>query len=413
MNTTTGARPETVAHYAAQVRAHLVGMSPEQVDDLTDGLEADLADALADVDGSTAPGSTDGAVVPDLVARFGPPAEYARELRAAAGLPEPDALPRAGGPRAALSRSRARWRVRAERALGRLRAQPWWPGVRDLGLSVRPLWWLLRAWVVYQVLMQTLTSGWGRGGWTPSNVPTFLLLVAVLLVSVQWGRGLWVPRRLHLLPRAVSVGALVLALPALVWAANASAPVTYVYEEGYQADGVWVDGVQVSNLFVYDAEGNPLRDVQVYDDRGQAVRTTTDDGWGSWSLPGVASPWSFVPAADEDGRDRWNVYPLLGAPQEDFDWQGLQGEQKPWEGLTTEPRTPPLPFAKAPALVERETVGDAVDEPQATPEAQPSAAPSEAPTGASTGAAADAAAQDEGPASGAESAADPAVTPAP
>lgn len=415
MNTTTGSRPGTVGHYAAQVRAHLVGMSPEQMDDLTDGLEADLADALADDGGSVAPGP-DG--LPDLVTRFGPPSEYARELRAAAGLPEPEVVPHGGGPRAAWQRARVRWRRRGARALGSLREQPWWPGVRDLGLSVRPLWWLLRAWVVYQVLMQTLTSGWGRGGWAPANVPTFLLFAGVLLVSVQWGRGLWVPRRLRLLPRAVSVGALVLALPALVWAANASAPVSFAYaEEYYQPDGVWVDGVQVSNLFVYDAEGNPLQDVQIYDDRGQPVRTVTD-GWASWSMPGVSAPWMFVPAADEDGRDRWNVYPLLGAPDDEFDAAAWEYGQEPWETLRTDPRTPPLPFAKAPALVEREGAGDA----DATPEARPSEAPTTSATKAPGDAAtddspdaadADPAAEDESPAPEADAGVDPAATPAP
>ncbi len=376
MNTTTGARPGTVTHYAAQVRAHLVGMSADQVDDLTDGLEADLADALADVEGT--PGVPGAAEQPDLVARFGPPAEYARELRAAAGLPEPDALPRAGGPRAALSRSRERWRRRTERWVAGLQAQPWWPGVRDLGLSVRPLWWLLRAWVVYQVLMQTLTSGWGRVGWAPTNLLTLLLFAGVLLVSVQWGRGLWTPRRMHLLPRAVGVGALVLLLPALVWAGNASQQVTYAYAEEYgQEDGVWVEGQQVSNLFVYDAEGNPLQDVQIFDDRGRAVETVTDGWWQSWSLPGVTQPWSFVPATDEDERDRWNVYPLRGAPDEEFG-DVYSGDAEPWTTLVGEPRTPPLPFAKAPALVEREEAGTTTEAPGAGSAA--TAAPSTGPS---------------------------------
>lgn len=409
MNTVTGARPVTVADYAAQVRAHLVGMSPEQVDDLTDGLEADLADALADA-GGTAPADPVGQ--PDVLARFGPPAEYARELRGAAGLPEPDAVPRTGGLRAALSRARARWRRWQERAVARLEERPWWPGVRDLGLSVRPLWWLLRAWVVYQLLMQTFTRGWGRGGWTPANVPTFLLFVGVLLVSVQWGRGLWAPRRLPLLVRAVSVGAMILAYPALVWAANASAPVTYYSENEYvPQDGVWVDGMQVSNLFVYDAEGNPLSGVQVFDDRGRAVRTVTDS-WMSWSLPGVQAPWMFVPAADEDGRDRWNVYPLLGAPEEDFDAAAWGNRQEPWETLRTEPRTPPLPFAKAPALVEREAADD-TDATQQTPGDGPTTSATPAPAEEPGDGPTDASAQDAVPDPEGAVPADPAATSAP
>ncbi|RMI02417.1 HAAS signaling domain-containing protein, partial [Cellulomonas triticagri] len=78
-----GTGPATVADYAAEVRTHLADLPQDQVDDLTDGLEADLADALADPTGRPAD------MPPGLTARFGAPAEYARELRAAAGLPDP------------------------------------------------------------------------------------------------------------------------------------------------------------------------------------------------------------------------------------------------------------------------------------------------------------------------------------
>lgn len=45
-----------VRSYAAQVRDHLADLAPEQVEDLTDGLEADLAEALADSAGPVATG---------------------------------------------------------------------------------------------------------------------------------------------------------------------------------------------------------------------------------------------------------------------------------------------------------------------------------------------------------------------
>ena len=112
-------------------------------------------------------------------------------------------------------------------------------------------------------------------------------------------------------------------------------------------DGVVVDGMQVSNLFVYDAEGNPLTDVQVYDDRGRPVRTTFDNGFDQYWFPEATEPWSFVSRVDSDGRARWNVYPLQGAPTSEFtyDDEGLQ--VLPAGSSAT---TPPWPFAKAPAL---------------------------------------------------------------
>ena len=67
-----------VAGYAAAVRRSLVDLGPDQVDDLTDDLEADLADALAD--------ERHNAHGRGVLEQFGPPEEYAAELRAAAGL---------------------------------------------------------------------------------------------------------------------------------------------------------------------------------------------------------------------------------------------------------------------------------------------------------------------------------------
>ena len=67
-----------VAGYAAAVRRGLVDLGPELVEDLTDDLEADLAEALAD-ERHVAHGR-------GLLEQFGPPEDYAAELRAAAGL---------------------------------------------------------------------------------------------------------------------------------------------------------------------------------------------------------------------------------------------------------------------------------------------------------------------------------------
>ena len=339
-----------VADYAARVRTHLAGLPQDQVEDLTDGLEADLADALAD----ESAGAAGAAGAPgDLVARFGDPADYARELRLAAGLPEPAPTrpargPRAWGPALAGSVRSGRRRMAAD-----LDAQPWWPPVRDFLVAVRPVWWFARAWIVYEVLV--LATG-RRSGWVPRDLVQLLLLGGLVVLSVQWGRGRWLPRRAPWLTAVASVVAVVLVVPAVILAGDgerarfggANAYPEYIEET--PDDGVWVDGMQVSNLFVYDAAGNPLSDVQVYDDRGRPVRTTSDGGWGQWSLPGVDDLWTFVPVRDADGRRLWNVYPLRGGPSEEFNWGAVAGDEVE-DGLTGEPRTPPRPFAQAPALV--------------------------------------------------------------
>ena len=66
----TDVRPE-VASFVARVREQLSDLTEDEREELTGGLEADLSEQLAE-----------GGQLPD-------PTQYADELRAAAGLPEP------------------------------------------------------------------------------------------------------------------------------------------------------------------------------------------------------------------------------------------------------------------------------------------------------------------------------------
>ncbi|GEA89654.1 HAAS signaling domain-containing protein [Cellulomonas cellasea] len=354
MSASTRTRTADVAGYAAAVRRHLAGLSPEQVDDLTDGLEADLADALADQDAHAPGGAGAGVPAHDLVGRFGDPAAYAAELRTSAGLPESGTG--AGGLGYALRSPVRALREQRDRALAALRPQPWWGPFEEFARSVTPLAWFARAWVLYQVLRVLLT---GQAlVWMPRSFGGWVALVALTVVSVQWGRGLWQPGRAGRRVRSVAtVVAVLAALPVLASVSAVTERVQVVYESQTVGpapqDGVVVDGVPVSNLFVYDAEGNPLEDVQVFDDRGRAVRTTFDEGYDEFALPGFTEPWSFLPVVDEDGRERWNVYPLTGAPSTEFEWRDDGERLLPGGG-----RTPPPPFAKAPSLVLAE--GDAI-----------------------------------------------------
>ncbi|MCL3861311.1 hypothetical protein [Actinotalea sp. K2] len=364
-----------VSAYATAVRRHLSDLSPEQVEDLTDGLEADLAEALEDPHGPVATGEIpigrlaasgvagvpeggEASSVIDLSRRFGPAAEYAAELRAAAGLG-----PARPGYRPAV-RSRARGVITELRVRGHELAEPVLSTAAgrkalDLVVSLRPLWWVLRGWLWYSILLHVLGYSFHASRFVPRHGGTWLLLAVLLLVSINLGRGMgrerrWVRRAFVVLNLLAVVAA-----PGLTTAfrheveravAQGGYPVyvdNTVYVEDPAGDGVWVEGQQVSNLFVYDADGNPLDGVQIFDDRGRQVRTTTDESWDAWSLPGVTEPWSFAPVQDAYGRARWNVYPLKGAPFDLWD----QAEDGARELLDGPLRTPPAPFAKAPAVV--------------------------------------------------------------
>jgi hypothetical protein len=364
-----------VSAYAAAVRAHLADLSPEQVDDLTDGLEADLAEALEDREGPVVtgeipvgrsigtprgPDDAGASTVIDLTRRFGPAAEYAAELRAAAGL---EAVGPAREPRVPL-RTRvlapardliATWRA----ALAPFLATP--PGQALTGFlgSLRPLWWVLRGWVWY-VISGSFFGVWAIERFVPLIPTTWLWLAVLVALSISVGRGLGEGHRVW---RKVIVAASVVALLWVPWAttefrreveyrlAAAGTDVQYVENtvtERVIEDGVFVDGMAVSNLFVYDADGEPLTGVQIFDDRGRAVQTTFDDGWNEWFLPGVDEPWHFMASRDADGRDRWNVYPLTGAPVSSWE-SGEDGELHLLPEVS--PRIPPSPFAKAPSVV--------------------------------------------------------------
>lgn len=342
----TQAVTSDVAQYATTVREHLADLTAEQVEDLTEDLELDLQDALDD-ERRVGHGRT-------LAELLGAPERYATDLRTAAGLDAP-AAPRARRP----VRDALAWPVRRTRELGRrtlatLRQHAWWAPVESFAVSLRPVWWVARAWVVY-VLLVALVGGYQ---WVPRTAWAWLLLATAVVASVQWGRGAWTTsRRARWLPVVANAVAVVAVLPVLStlqddvrtarWYPTSDAGTVVEYRET-AVDGVVVDGMQVSNLFVYDAEGNPLSDVQIFDDRGRPVRTTFDDGTGYWRLPGVVEPWQFVGATAADGRTQWNVYPLRGGPMSQFTYDEEDGRTVLVAGSRA--TLPPLPFAKAPAV---------------------------------------------------------------
>jgi len=271
------ARPQVTAFLAA-VRAQCDDLSPEEVDELTEGLEADLNDALTDA--GTSPAE-----------QFGDPAVYAAELRSAAGLPA-RAVPGGEDRRGLVVRARGR----LDADLANLRARPWWPGVRDFVVTLRPAWWVARAGVAAGLLTVVLGINW----WV------FFLLLAI--ASVELGRR-GVAERTRTLRALVIVGnviAAVLLLPVL--AENRP-----TRDDGpdvvYRAnEGLWVNGSPVNNLFPYDSEGRPLTGVQLYDQDGNPVVIGEDERSGLVDAAGRSV--DDVPAVDAAGLQRWNVYPL-------------------------------------------------------------------------------------------------------
>ncbi|MDO9395790.1 MAG: hypothetical protein Q7T71_04535 [Herbiconiux sp.] len=350
MSEPTATLDTTIAEFAAAVRRHLDDLPLDEVDDLTGGLEADLAEQASDEQGNL---------------HLDDPASYADELRASAGLP----------PRTSSSlplRRRVQQRLDSLEAATRriTHSTRLGSGLVGFALALRPVWWVLRGWVVYQLFTVVML---GRSELVPSGLVLWVMLLAAVVVSVQWGRGRWAPGSfLRALRVAVSVVAIV-ALPFVtVWAmnearANASSSSAVSYTD---PTGLWLDGQRVTNIFGYDAEGNPVTDLQLFDQNGDPLVTVGAalvEQEYDYSTNGTTVT---VPFASDPRGNVWNVYPLNEAPLNDL------GDADPRDAL---PATPPFRTTNA---VPGSTVPTPTPTPAAT--AAPTPAATTAPTPAAT-----------------------------
>ncbi|MEO6116468.1 MAG: hypothetical protein ABIP33_08800 [Pseudolysinimonas sp.] len=353
MSAATVALP-AISEFAAAVRAALSDLSPDEVDDLTDGLEADLTDRLAESDGQDA-------------SDLGDPAAYAEELRTAAGMPHRPALSHTGsttwqGVVEAL-REAPREVAATFREFGA--AHPSLARLRDFAVSLRPLWWLFRALVVTWLVVNVATPGW----WQPINGFTIVVGIAALVLSVQFGRGKWLPfawMRGVLLALNII---LILAAPFIVGALG-NAVNDGAYAQSYpdestvdqSGSGLTENGSQVSNIFAYDAQGTPLMNVQLFDQDGKPLDLTGDPN----APYGGSSDGSTVTVPNDavTGRPGWNVFPLDRVNQSAI---GDDGSIK-----SSAHRIPAdLPFATAKPLAGSETTSAPTPTAMPTPTATP------------------------------------------
>jgi hypothetical protein len=289
---------EQVTEFATAVRRELSDLGPDILDDLTDGLEADLADKLDDGQ------------------PLGDPAGYAAELRDASGI---DPRARAGWHLDAALRS-AVDDLRSE-FTGFIGRHAWAAGVISFLVSLRPVWWVLRAWAVFYVITST--------GY-PRNEVGFLTLAALVVLSVQWGRGRWLPWRW-------ARGALVVVsiIAAFVVPAAASSLFYAVqFEENFvpedfMSSGLTADGRTVTNIFAYGPDGKPLSGVQLFDQNGDPLEVVSPQ-WGTTNLydETLGDSALLVPSDEVAGRPGWNVYPLQSVPSDSIDFDN--GEVNSW-----------------------------------------------------------------------------------
>ena len=334
-----------VAAYVGLVRAALRDLAPEDLDDLTGGLEADLAELAAE---SEEP----------LISRLGEPSAYAAELRAAAGFPPPDVLPPA---------PTERWWRRTYAS-----ASAWWrtvlvehPWVEKL----RPVWWLLRGVVLAAIIFSLM-------GYSANTV--LLLLGAAFsfwIGLMQDGWSGWRARAIMI----ANVVAAIMFLPVMAGMQHflgwgyASGPSEYVVEVP-PTEGVFVGGEEVVNLFVYDGSGQRVEGARVFTDQGAQVLvqpwvipawegtlerelpfdtfpiTAGDlDGWSGlttesgWTPPILIGPAAGFVAPDSEPTDQSTADPTDGATEDSGDKGAEDGEDGGNGESTAEPQESPTP----------------------------------------------------------------------
>lgn len=310
--------------YLARVRAFLADLPAGEVDDIL----GDVAVQLVESDD------------PAELERLGSPEAYAAELRAAAGYPgEPVpqretsnlrgrlgiwllglasvaafvegffgtgrggvvvglvllvGLPAGAGWLAARGQTGLRTlpEVEAARRGARQLVEATPSPVRDLVVSLRPAWWVLRAGLA-AVLILSVTQA------------SKSLAVAVVLTVVLVVPSVWLARRAAgdrgwswlVIPLNVLAVGVLLALPSLVG--------RYTYlnasNAGYYDPAPAVEtGLSVSNVYPFDSKGQPLTDVYLYDQDGQPIKV--------WEYSCYDGTYENTPGVNQE--DPTNRFPL-------------------------------------------------------------------------------------------------------
>ena len=277
--TTTLDADLTVETFANAVRGELFDLDAEAIDDLTDGLEADLADKLADGEA------------------LGDPIVYATELRTAAGI----------GARQRWSLSHTlRERLTGLRSrLSTLSSNPVIaPGLGFI-VSLRPVWWLARGFVLFAVL--NTHRQWSA---IPNDPLQLLMLVVLIVASVQWGRGRWLPWKWSRPALFVASAIAVLMAPVVAGYTQSQLNGYWFAEPQVTMNGLLVDGMPVTNIFAYGADGEPLTGVQLFDQYGNPL-SVVSEGWGATFIPDdLGEGGMLLPSDVAGGSAVWNIYPL-------------------------------------------------------------------------------------------------------
>lgn len=274
---------KTIEAFAAAVRAELSDLPKREIEELTDGLEADLSERLSEEGESFDPGSA--------------PA-YAAELREAAGVsPKPE------------KKRFFSSRILLANLEGWFRRSSFGTSLFEFAVSLRPVWWVLRAGIAY-LIAYVLGLGY-----------TIWLLPVFILVSVQWGRKKWLKGKFFtalLLP--LNLLAVILIYPAAAVIDNSVREFHNLQDQVSMIrpmDGLRFNGDEVTKIKAFSNE-TELFDLHFTDQNGNDLPGWLANGNGPVQIPNVIGMTlnELNIAVDEAGIGGVNVDFLNGTPDD-------------------------------------------------------------------------------------------------
>lgn len=241
---------QDVRTYADKVVACLGNLPQDVRADLVEDLEQHLAEVAAE---SERP----------LVEQLGAPEAYAQELRRSAGLE-----PAEGG----AARSLAAALRSASHVIAR---HPRVQVALDLAHELRPAWWVARA-VALVLFVTALPQGLS---WRPGLL-WLLALAATVAVSVDVGRRARTRTDARALMALVNVAAAFALLVLTVEFMQFGFPTRYetIVEHVPPGHLAHADGEPITNIYAFDADGDALDGVFLYDGAGRPIEIGPDAG---------------------------------------------------------------------------------------------------------------------------------------
>jgi hypothetical protein len=246
---------QEAAAYCAEVGRHLGMLSDEDRNDLLDELVAHLTDVAAE----------EGA---PLIYRLGPPSDYAAELLAAEGVVDVGGAPP------------LEWRDRLAgspigRLLAWLRTSPAAGIVGELRPVLVPVWVVARGYLAVSLLTAISLGTHFPGVPIPrllhSTVVGGIAVLVAVFGSIRW------QQRVRPGPRrwGTVVADVVLALFAVLLLTSSTRPVRYIINEPPAAptSSCLLNGAgrPITNIYGYNAAGDLLSDVLLYDQDGHPI----------------------------------------------------------------------------------------------------------------------------------------------